>query len=551
MFVLGLNYGDHDPSAALVRDGQVLVVVEHERISRTKRAKFQAPTESILACLQAVGATAGEIDCIAVGWDDRVIRALGEDDRRFRIENVLPGEFSRLAALPPVVGVRHHLAHAASAFWCSGFEECAILVVDGEGDDEATSLWWGKRDGIAEIATFPPQESLGHFYKSATKFSGLEQDGGNHEGKLMGLASYGQPTEPMPLRSGPEGPSMELSVKTPPGPRIRERLRDELHAYWKKNAYPFAMGDGREIMAYANFAASVQGALEGALEQLARRLRQETGSSALAIAGGVGQNCAANGVLAAKGIFERIFVQPACHDAGVSFGAALHVSHSRDPDHTSQQSARMSHACWGLRYSCEECGVALETAGLKYQRLEEANLVQAVAQTIADGSIVGWFHGRAEIGPRALGARSILADPRHRSNVVRVNGIKARETWRPFAPSVLEEFFDEYFSSTVRSPFMNVACRVQREARHKVPAIVHVDGTARPQSVSKEDSPRYWALIDAFRQVTGIPVLLNTSFNLRNEPIVNTPRDAIRDFLFSPIDVLVLEDFLVTKDMQR
>jgi carbamoyltransferase len=550
MLVLGLNYGDHDPSAALVEDGRLLIAVEHERVSRTKRAKFQLPTESVLACLQATGAAARDVDVIAVGWSDQMLGELSASDIRYRLENVLPGEFSRLPALPPLVGVRHHLAHAASAFWCSGFDECAVLVTDGEGEDEATTLWWGKPDGLEELATFPPALSLGHFYKSATKYAGLEQDGGNHEGKLMGLAAYGRPTEPMPLGVEESGPVLVEEIVSPAGTRIRESLRDQMHEYWRRNTYPFVLGNGREIMAYANFAASVQDTLERALIQLAGRLRVTTRSNALAIAGGVGQNCAANGILAAAGLFEKMYVQPACHDAGVSIGAALQVSHERDRERDLRRTAKMPHAYWGLRYSADECQAALDNAGLKYRHLPEGDLVQAVAQLIADDHIVGWFHGAAEIGPRALGARSILADPRKRPNVIRVNDLKSREIWRPLAPSVLEEYFDQYFIAPVRSPFMNVACKVSDAARQRVPAVVHVDGTARPQVVSKEHSPRFWALIDAFRSRTETPVLLNTSFNLRGEPIVHTPRNAIRDFQFSSLDVLVLENYLVTKEMQ-
>jgi carbamoyltransferase len=211
------------------------------------------------------------------------------------------------------------------------------------------------------------------------------------------------------------------------------------------------------------------------------------------------------------------------------------------------ETARMRHAYWGLRYSTEQCIAALDDSGLQYTRLEPDKLVGTVSRLLADNLIVGWFHGAAEIGPRALGARSMLADPRKRSNLVRLNKIKSREEWRPLAPSVLEDHFDEYFRTPVRSPFMNVACQVQEAVRHRIPAVVHVDGSARPQVVREADAPRYWSLIESFRRLTGVPVLLNTSFNLRNEPIVNSPRDAIRDFLFSPLDALVLEDCLVIK----
>jgi carbamoyltransferase len=300
-------------------------------------------------------------------------------------------------------------------------------------------------------------------------------------------------------------------------------------------------------MAYANFAASVQASLEEALLSLASRAKALTGSQNFALAGGVGQNCAANGALAAARVFENIFVQPACHDAGVSLGAALQVWHERKPTPTLAACAVMHHAAVGLRFSTADCARALDATGLSYQILEEADLLRLVAQAIANGDVAGWFHNGAEVGPRALGSRSILADPRRRSNLVRVNQVKQREVWRPFAPSVLEEDFDEFFDCPVKSPFMNIACPVRASVRSKIPAVVHVDGSARPQSVSRVHLPRYWALINEFKLLTNIPVLLNTSFNLRGEPIVNSPKDAIKDFLVSPLDLLVLENCVVRK----
>jgi carbamoyltransferase len=546
MLILGLNYGDHDPSAALVEDGRPLILVEHERVCRTKRAKFLAPTSSIIECLRSVGAEAADVDLIAVGWSEAAMATMALTNRRFRLVNVLPGEFGELGKLPPVVPVRHHLAHAASAFWCSDFSDAAVLVVDGEGEDDSISIWHGTHGGLTEIERFPPQMSLGHYYKAATKFSGLEADGGNHEGKLMGLSSYGRPTERMPLTFGAGGFEFDQSVAAPDGPRLRERFRDSLHAFWRMHSYPYDQGDGREIMAYANFAASVQQSLEAALIQLAERAKRVTGCDNLALAGGVGQNCAANGALAARKLYERIYIQPACHDAGVSLGAALQAWHQAT-ERVEGKASVMSHAAYGLCQTADDCARALDSSGLSYERLDEPDLLKQVAQWIADGKVVGWFSGPAEVGPRALGARSILADPRKRSNLVKVNNVKQREVWRPFAPSVLEEYFDEFFECPIQSPFMNVACPVRPAVRHQIPAVVHVDGTARPQAVSRQHLPRYWELIEQFRQLTGIPVLLNTSFNLRGEPIVSTPRDAIRDFVSSPLDILILENCVVKK----
>lgn len=548
MRILGLNYGDHDPSVALIEDGCVRAVVEHERTCRLKRAKFQVPTESVLECLRASEVSGDDIDAIAIGWSKEFVDELGRRDRRYLLQNVLPGEFSQRGFLPPVQYVRHHLSHAASAFYCSGYETAAVLVVDGEGDDEAISLWLGSSDGsLREIASFPPQHSLGHFYKSATKFSGLEHDGGNHEGKLMGLAAYGCPTEPMPIM--PESLEFGQDIDVSEGPRLRERMRDSLHEFWREHCFPFAAGDGREIMAYANFASSVQHALEESLVHLARRLRTETACPSLVVAGGVGQNCAANGALARSGLFERVYVQPACHDAGVSIGAALYVYHSGSSGQAvARKISEMPHAYFGIKYSASACTSALESAGLSFSSHSEEDLARSVASLLAQGRIVGWFKGRAEVGPRALGARSILGDPRRRSNLVRVNGIKQREIWRPLAPSVLDEHFGEYFEGNFTSPFMNIACTVREEVRRRIPAVVHVDGTARPQVVVRAHAPDYWRLIDEFGKLTGVPVLLNTSFNLRGEPIVSSPKEAIRSYLASELDALVLENALVTKE---
>ena len=544
MIVLGLNFGLHDPSAAVLDSGRLVALIEHERISRTRHARHEVPRESVALCLERAGLTARDIDAIAIGWDHALLGGEPLTAERFQLTSVLPKEFNDLASLPPVQYVRHHTAHAASAFWSSGFEGAAILVVDGQGEDESISLWSGDRNELRLIKSYGAAVSPGHFYRAATQYAGLEVHGAHAEGKLMGLASYGKATEPMPLQIRAGVPWLDAELRPADGPNLRRELRPALRSWWAREAYPYRQGSGEEPMAYANFAASVQATLESIIVALAEDIRAETGSEDLAIAGGVAQNCAANGVLAAGSGFRDLFVHPVSHDSGVSLGAAQHVTASSG---ATTRFSRMTHAGWGTSYSNGACRAAIHTAGLEFEPLDEATLVRRVAAAIADGRIVGWFHGRAEIGPRALGARSLLADPRRRENLLKLNAIKQREVWRPLAPSVLEERFAKFFTSPVASPFMNIASNVRPDVRSLIPAVVHVDGTARPQAVRFVDLPRYWRLIHSFEELTGIPIVINTSFNLAGEPIVHTPDHAVRAFLESDIDVLVLEDNVVTK----
>jgi carbamoyltransferase len=305
-------------------------------------------------------------------------------------------------------------------------------------------------------------------------------------------------------------------------------------------------------MAYAQFAASVQNVVEQAIIAFATSLRKETGQPRIVLAGGVALNCTANGVLADSQIYEDMFVPPISADDGVSLGAALHVYRQICGENVSSTAfPRMRNAFLGPGYGNAQCRQALEEAGLPIRPVTDEGLVREVAQHIASGKIVAWFQGRAEIGPRALGARSLLADPRDRSVLSRLNRLKGREIWRPLAPSVLAEEFSAYFAGSFQSPFMNVATQVRPEVRARVPAVVHVDGSARPQAIVRADAPLYWSLVNEFRSLTGIPLVVNTSFNLGHEPIVHTPTQAIRSFLDGGFDVLALGSHLVCRSECR
>jgi carbamoyltransferase len=365
----------------------------------------------------------------------------------------------------------------------------------------------------------------------------------------MGLAAYGRPRYPMPLVTADGKLTMVSEVRVEHTADTRFEMRDALRAWWRETTFPFMDGNFEEQMAYVDFAASAQAALEDALCGLAREAKRLTGSSRLVVAGGVAQNCSANARIAESGIFTEYHFLPVAHDPGVSLGAALYVAHARARATGGPFTpTRIDHAFWGPCFTDAEIEQALRAAGVGGRRVPDSELIDRVAAELARGRIVGWFSGRAEIGPRALGARSILADPRDRQVVARLNRIKGREIWRPLAPSVLAERFDEYFDAPVRSPFMNVSATVLPAARSLIPAVVHVDGSARPQLVDSGDCPRYWSLIRRFEELTGVPVVLNTSFNLAGEPIVNSPGDAVRTFLNSQIDLLVLDGWLMAKD---
>ncbi len=554
MLILGLNFGAHDPAAALVCDGVPVAMLAQERISRIKYVPPEGPARAAEWCLQYAGAKPQDIDAIAIGWDHSLFpRAQRENAPPRSIIGALPSGFAELPCLPPVYRIRHHLAHAASAFYCSGFDSAAVLIVDGRGERESASLGVANEGGITFSRHVPIHESLGHFYRAASHYAGLGKVGSHGgEGKLMGLAAYGVPVQEMPVRVEADGPELraellaELASPDKTGKHMNQDQR--MREWFAEFCFPYSEALSNEIMAYAQFAASVQSVVEQAIVALATSLRQKTGQSRLVLAGGVALNCTANGVLADSQIYEDMFVPPISADDGVSLGAALEAYRQLCGDNTGPTAfPRMRNAFLGPEYSNSRCRQALDEAGLPVREVTDDILVQEVAQHLASGKIVAWFQGRAEIGPRALGARSILADPRDRSVLSRLNRLKGREIWRPVAPSVLAEEFSAYFKGSFQSPFMNVATQVRAEVRARVPAIVHVDGSARPQAIVQADAPLYWSLVDQFRRLTGIPLVVNTSFNLGHEPIVHTPTQAIRSFLAGGFDVLALGNHVVCR----
>ena len=557
MISLGINYSEmHDSAACIARDGHILFAVAEERLSRLKHdARF--PALSIEACLAAAGIRADQLDFVCFGWPP-AIEAM-KHDLKCMATGALPltyidlvstvrrnlnhtrkqnGKKQFLARFPTKAQFRfveHHLAHAISAYSFSGFDDAAVLVLDGRGAWEASSLWHGRDGRLEHVWTIPWPNSLGLFYAQFTQYLGFQPY--SDEWKVMGLAPYGEPG--INLRDfiipddNPYRVSTRLLLDDRPSPLagITARLGPQREA------------ESEIDPKHKNVAFAVQDACEEAMMTLVRAAVAKTGSRNICLAGGVALNSKANGKILSSGIVDRIFVQPAAGDDGVCLGAALapYLDNSgKLPMH------KMRHAYLGAENSDEEIEKALTTYKLRATRV--ADPAAAAAEMLANGKILGWVQGRMEFGPRALGARSILADPRDPEMNAKVNNaVKFREWWRPFAPSMLAEIAGEYIESATDSPFMILTAQVKPEKRSVIPSVTHVDGSARPQTVEQDVNPLYWRLIREFGNRTGVPVVMNTSFNLRGEPIVSTPTDAVRTFFSSGMDALVIGSFVVEK----
>ncbi|MBR1163078.1 carbamoyltransferase [Bradyrhizobium elkanii] len=534
----------HDGAAVLVRDGRVLAAVEEERLNRVKHSnKF--PSNSIRYCLSTAGVELGEIDRIAFYATEAYCNIMLERlfvsqpvplDAKLLLRQLLVREFGTEVDASRVSFVNHHEAHAASAFAMSGFEQSLIFAVDGGGDFLSGLLAVGTGTEVSQLVSFPEHNSLGLFYLETIRYLGY---GLFDEYKVMGLAPYGDPA-----------PYRELFAQ------FYELLDNggyRVHLDRIGPALIRSIQVRRKGMAFTqqhrDVSASLQEALERIVFHILRHHREATGMKRLCLAGGVAHNCTMNGKLLYSGLFDDIFVQPAAHDAGCALGAALMMSNELGRPAPRE---RLSDVYWGPDLGTEQ---AIEhelnswSGHLDFERSDD--IAASAADWMANGAVIGWVQGRSEFGPRALGNRSILADPRPAENKNRINAmVKKREGYRPFAPSVLEEDASEFFELPAGKrefPFMNFVVRV-REAHHSVlGAITHVDGTARLQTVSRSTNPAYWHVINAFKKRTGIPVLLNTSFNNNAEPIVESVSDAIVTFLTTDLDGLVVGPFLVKK----
>jgi carbamoyltransferase len=581
MNILGINAYHGNASAAVVCDGRLVAAVEEERFNRIKYAAG-FPAQAIRYCLKEAGLKLEEIDHVAVPRNPYArlgtklfyaLRMPSFARGRAKVLAKFIGVREALAAAfdsdPKTIAaqfhrIEHHQAHLASAFFVSPFERAALLSADGLGDF-ASTMWGSGRGNRMEIAgaiTFP--HSLGLYYTAVTQYLGFLKFGDEY--KVMGLAAYGEPERLEAFRdivrfdTNGNGNGFRLGleyfVHHRTGPEMSWAEADKTPTLGKLFSEEMSrrLGAARSLeepleQRHRNLAASLQARLEEVYLGMLGKLAKATGLKSICLAGGVAFNCVANGKIFESNPFEQVYVQPAAGDAGLAVGAAYYVWHQKLGK---PRSFVMDHAYWGPGFSAAEIRAAIEASGIAREgyivaELPEQELARRAAAIIADGKILGWFQGRAEWGPRALGNRSIVADPRRADMKDILNRrIKHREIFRPFAPSILAEATGEWFEKSHPSPFMTLAYAVRPEKRGLIPAPTHVDGTGRLQTVTREANPRYHALISAFRDLTGVPVVLNTSFN-DNEPIVCRPEEAIDCFLRTKMDALVLGDFLVTR----
>ncbi|HEX5369238.1 MAG TPA: carbamoyltransferase C-terminal domain-containing protein [Dehalococcoidia bacterium] len=570
MYTLGINAAFHDSSAALLRDGEPVAAAEDERFTRIKHGKrpvpflsYQLPFHAIDYCLREAGIPLRAVDQIAYSFDpslcldgvDPETLALPlepsaqprEDGRhpweplflagivnapRFLVDDI-PHHLKTLRQgiashdeLPPFRFVEHHMAHAASAFYVSGFKRAAVLTMDGRGELASTSFAVGDGARLTKLNQVEIPHSLGLLYERVTAHLGFLHS--SDEYKVMALASYG---------------SERFFERFSRFVRVFEDGRYEIDAIDLENEFGPACGPVQPVKQWHyDLAAALQHALEESVLEIASRFHSETGIDELCLAGGVALNCVMNGRLRDEGPFRSIFVQPAAGDAGTALGAAYLL----DAEVRNQPSSyAMTHAYLGPYYAESEIRSVLDGARLEYTRPDD--IADAVAELLTQDRIVGWFQGRMEFGPRALGARSILAAPVDPDMKDRLNAIKHREEFRPVAPAVMEERLSDYFEANTPDPFMLFVANVRADKADQIPAVRHIDGTARVQSVSQGSAPMFHRVIERFEKRSGVPVVINTSFNTRGEPIVCTPEDALACYFTTALDALAMGPYLLRK----
>ena len=593
MYILGISAYYHDSAACLVRDGEVLAAAQEERFTRRKH-DHRYPAAAVEFCLRHAGITPKELDYVAF-YDKPLLKF--ERLLETYIDYAPRGLRSFLLAMPlwlreklwireqvskeagfggKVLFTEHHESHAASAFFPSPFESAAVLTMDGVGEWATSSYGYGKGKELHLLKELHFPHSLGLLYSAFTYYTGFKVNSGEY--KVMGLAPYGEPRyvklildELIDLR---EDGSLRLDMKYF---NFAAGLTMTNAAFERLFGGPPRRPESEVTQREMDLARSVQEVTEEAMLRMARHVHKETGERNLCLAGGVALNCVGNGRILREGPFERVWVQPAAGDAGGALGAALSVwyqylGNERELERVCRGGADgMRGAYLGPEFSSDEIEESLVTLGARYRQVPRGELADAVARLIAEEKVVGWFQGRMEFGPRSLGARSILGDPRSPRMQSQMNlKIKFRESFRPFAPSVLRERVADYFELETDSPYMLLVAPVrpglrraltqEEEAlfgieklnvpRSTIPAVTHVDYSARVQTVRREENPAYYELLAAFERLTGCAVLVNTSFNVRGEPIVCTPAQAFACFMRTEMDCLVLGDFLLLKSEQ-
>jgi carbamoyltransferase len=569
MYILGLSSYSHEASCSLIKDGEIRFVIEEERLNREKHT-WKYPARAIAQCLASEGITIADIDHVTFFWKPRleilgnvrhvlkffpqslnlITASSGGGEHavlsRLRLQKNIGRKIAQqfnLKKVPMVRFIEHHLAHAASAYFVSPFQEAAILTIDGRGESTSTMMSKGNGNRIEKLVEMAAPHSLGHLYAAVTDYLGFTPF--FDEWKVMGMSAYGKDTYLS---------AFAKTVELLPDGRYQLNLDYfSFHTHgsscWVSDLFIRTFGSKRlksegYDQCHFDMAYALQKTVERAGVHLARGIWERTKSDNLCITGGVALNCLMNKKIIEETPFKNFFIQPIANDAGTSLGSALYYYHQilKHPRKEIFDSPYL-----GMEFSNEDIEPVLKQKGVTY--IKSGNIARDTAQHIAKGQIVGWFQGRMEAGPRALGHRSIVVDPTDSTMKDRLNArVKKREMFRPFAPSVLEEKASEYFimPKNQPSPYMILIADVKENKKSALPSITHLDGTARVHTVSKRTAPEYWQLIAEFEKIKGVPVLLNTSFN-ENEPIVATPEDAINCFLRTELDVLAIGDFLAIK----
>ncbi len=574
MIILGLNAHHADASASLLIDGKLVAAVEEERFTRIKHYTG-FPIHAVEYCLQEAGLSLNDIDHLVIGRDPNAkfkekmsffVKAPSQMLKKYfydrfinakdlkTIDKVLMAHFKCSKPSFKIHNIEHHRSHLASAFYPSPFNEAALLSLDGSGDFSTAMSGIGRGNNIEVLDSVNFPNSIGVFYSALTQFLGFMHYGDEY--KVMGLAPYGKPIfkdllskvlyptndgwfklDTHYLRSPHEGYVTYSDTFQPLIPLLYNNNLIDL------------LGTNREpseevTQFHKDIAASVQAVTEGVIFHIITELYHKTKIDILCLAGGVAQNSVANGKIITNTPMKYLYIPSAGHDAGISMGAAYYANHQLL---RGERQPPILSAYTGPSFTNDEIEVVLKKNEVKYQKLADDDIYNIVSDKLIEGGVVGWFTGRAEFGPRALGGRSILMDPRRTdAKEILNNKIKRRESFRPFAPSILTEYVSEYFEITDDVPFMEKVFPIKEEKRALIPAVTHADGSGRLQTVDKNVSPRYYDLIDTFRKKTGIPILLNTSFN-ENEPIVNTPQEALDCYLRTSMDMLVLENCVIQR----
>lgn len=545
MKVLGLNgwtERGHDGGASLIVDGKLVFAVEEERLVGRRHAYDTKPIESIKACLNYAKLTLDDIDKFYIGWDyEQIYEML---NKKFISKEEMAVEmFNDKKYANKIEYVNHHIAHAYSTFTPSNYDKALVLVIDGQGEYMGTSLYYAERENNKMELLMETPVSLGYFYSGITTQIGFR---GGEEGKTMGLASYGKPNYYQELKKHLyyEDGTIKCTFNIP---KVSKDEEDATIAKWQEilsTLIPKREGKiievTEEIVPYANLASSAQKVLEDILSSLITKYATEKNVFNVCIAGGVGLNCPTSSSIEQMEIIEKVFVQPAANDGGISLGAAIKGALDLGDEVKIEMIPYL-----GPEYDDEIIEEAIKIKNYEYQKFD--NIASEIARLINEDNIVANYQGRLELGPRALGNRSLLASPEKYEMLVKMNNLKGREVWRPLAPAVLYDKQSEYFDSNIFSPHMTKNFNVLNEKKEKLMAITHVDGTARIQSVTKEYNETFYNIIEEFYKLSGIPVLINTSFNVKGEPIVCTPLEAIDSFERMNLDYLALGNYLLKR----